>query len=149
MTIEIGSISRLTIPRSQGKQPYYDARKSSWGDIFPHPPKNRAIVRYPAASTSAYASSSNIGSSPITGIGDTTSSTQSGATSTSTSTSSEVDEEEETTFTDLRDRNALPSSSIRGNQRPDTRRFKEVKRKEEKSSSRMRRERGRGNDPDA
>jgi ribosomal protein RSM22 (predicted rRNA methylase) len=31
---------RITIPRSQGKQPYYDARKSSWGDIFPHPPKN-------------------------------------------------------------------------------------------------------------
>lgn len=31
---------RLTIPKSQGKQPYYDARKSSWGDLFPHPPKN-------------------------------------------------------------------------------------------------------------
>lgn len=31
---------RITIPKSQGKQPYYDARKSSWGDIFPHPPKN-------------------------------------------------------------------------------------------------------------
>lgn len=40
---------RLTIPKSQGKQPYYDARKSSWGDIFPHPPKNpgqeRVVVR--------------------------------------------------------------------------------------------------------
>lgn len=31
---------RITIPKSQGKQAYYDARKSSWGDIFPHPPKN-------------------------------------------------------------------------------------------------------------
>ena len=31
---------RMTIPRSQGKQPYYDARKSSWGDIFPHSSKN-------------------------------------------------------------------------------------------------------------
>jgi ribosomal protein RSM22 (predicted rRNA methylase) len=31
---------RMTIPRSQGKQPFYDARKSSWGDIFPHEPKN-------------------------------------------------------------------------------------------------------------
>lgn len=31
---------RLTIPKSQGKQPFYDARKSSWGDIFPHTPKN-------------------------------------------------------------------------------------------------------------
>ena len=37
---------RMTIPRSQGKQPYYDARKSSWGDIFPHPPKNPPQVRY-------------------------------------------------------------------------------------------------------
>lgn len=37
---------RLTIPKSQGKQPYYDARKSSWGDLFPHPPKNRALERY-------------------------------------------------------------------------------------------------------
>ena len=40
---------RLTIPKSQGKQPYYDARKSSWGDLFPHPPKNapqeRVVVK--------------------------------------------------------------------------------------------------------
>lgn len=35
-----GKIIRMTVPRSQGKQPYYDARKSQWGDIFPHPPKN-------------------------------------------------------------------------------------------------------------
>ncbi|KAG2756344.1 Rsm22-domain-containing protein [Suillus brevipes Sb2] len=38
-------IMRLTIPKSQGKQPFYDARKSSWGDIFPHPPKNRPQER--------------------------------------------------------------------------------------------------------
>ncbi|KAF9567870.1 hypothetical protein CPC08DRAFT_655961 [Agrocybe pediades] len=38
-----GKIMRLTIPKSQGKQPYYDARKSSWGDIFPHAPKNRPV----------------------------------------------------------------------------------------------------------
>jgi ribosomal protein RSM22 (predicted rRNA methylase) len=37
---------RLTITKSQGKQPFYDSRKSRWGDIFPHPPKNRAIVRF-------------------------------------------------------------------------------------------------------
>jgi ribosomal protein RSM22 (predicted rRNA methylase) len=37
---------RMTIPRSQGKQPYYDARKSGWGDIFPHPPKNSAQERH-------------------------------------------------------------------------------------------------------
>ncbi|KAI5124137.1 hypothetical protein M0805_000948 [Coniferiporia weirii] len=40
-----GRIMRMTIPRSQGKQPYYDARKSSWGDIFPHKPKNPPQVR--------------------------------------------------------------------------------------------------------
>ncbi|KAF7347457.1 3-methyl-2-oxobutanoate hydroxymethyltransferase [Mycena venus] len=35
-----GKIMRMTVPKSQGKQPFYDARKSNWGDIFPHPPKN-------------------------------------------------------------------------------------------------------------
>lgn len=37
---------RLTIPKSQGKQPFYDARKSSWGDLFPHPSKNKPIERF-------------------------------------------------------------------------------------------------------
>ncbi|KAF8910042.1 mitochondrial small ribosomal subunit Rsm22-domain-containing protein [Gymnopilus junonius] len=41
-----GKIMRLTIPKSQGKQPFYDARKSNWGDIFPHAPKNRPLERY-------------------------------------------------------------------------------------------------------
>jgi len=36
---------RMTIPKSQGKQPYYDARKSDWGDIFPHPSKNKPQER--------------------------------------------------------------------------------------------------------
>ncbi len=36
----------MTIPKSQGKQPYYDARKSSWGDIFPHEPKNPPQERH-------------------------------------------------------------------------------------------------------
>ncbi|KAG8902132.1 37S ribosomal protein S22 [Tulasnella sp. 403] len=40
-----GNISRITIPKSQGKQPYYDARKASWGDIFPHEPKNGLEIR--------------------------------------------------------------------------------------------------------
>lgn len=40
-----GKIMRMTIPKSQGKQPYYDARKSGWGDIFPHEPKNKPQVR--------------------------------------------------------------------------------------------------------
>ncbi|KAF8604014.1 hypothetical protein BDV93DRAFT_492700 [Ceratobasidium sp. AG-I] len=34
-----GSIARMTIPRSQGKQAYHDARKASWGDAFPHAPR--------------------------------------------------------------------------------------------------------------
>ncbi|KAF9075038.1 mitochondrial small ribosomal subunit Rsm22-domain-containing protein [Rhodocollybia butyracea] len=41
-----GKIMRMTVPKSQGKQPYYDARKSSWGDIFPHEPKNAPQERY-------------------------------------------------------------------------------------------------------
>ncbi|KAJ3895786.1 mitochondrial small ribosomal subunit Rsm22-domain-containing protein [Lentinula edodes] len=41
-----GKIMRLTVPKSQGKQPYYDARKSSWGDLFPHEPKNPPQERY-------------------------------------------------------------------------------------------------------
>ena len=36
----------MTIPRSQGKQAYYDARKSNWGDMFPHPSKNKEVERY-------------------------------------------------------------------------------------------------------
>ncbi|KAG6874415.1 hypothetical protein C0995_015151 [Termitomyces sp. Mi166 len=39
-------IMRLTIPKSQGKQEFYDARKASWGDLFPHPPKNPPQERY-------------------------------------------------------------------------------------------------------
>ncbi|KAJ7508658.1 Rsm22-domain-containing protein [Mycena galericulata] len=41
-----GKIMRMTVPKSQGKQPFYDARKSGWGDIFPHAPKNAPQVRY-------------------------------------------------------------------------------------------------------
>lgn len=37
---------RITIPKSQGKQPFYDARKASWGDIFPHEPKNAPQERH-------------------------------------------------------------------------------------------------------
>jgi hypothetical protein len=41
----IGSIARITIPRSQGKQAYYDARKANWGDAFPHPPRITPLIR--------------------------------------------------------------------------------------------------------
>ena len=34
------------IPKSQGKQEYYDARKSAWGDLFPHDPKNGEVIRH-------------------------------------------------------------------------------------------------------
>ncbi|KAH9897940.1 mitochondrial small ribosomal subunit Rsm22-domain-containing protein [Cubamyces lactineus] len=40
-----GQIMRMTIPKSQGKQPFYDARKSEWGDLFPHEPKNKPQMR--------------------------------------------------------------------------------------------------------
>lgn len=31
-----GDIERFTVAKSHGKQEYYDARKSKWGDLFPH-----------------------------------------------------------------------------------------------------------------
>ena len=40
-----GQLVRMTIPRSQSKQAYYDARKVTWGDMFPFEPKGREIVR--------------------------------------------------------------------------------------------------------
>lgn len=40
-----GEIQRMTIPKSQGKIPYRDARKSAWGDLFPHSSKNKVITR--------------------------------------------------------------------------------------------------------
>ena len=46
LTEILGQIMRITITKSQGKQPYYDARKSKWGDIFPHPPKKPGLVRF-------------------------------------------------------------------------------------------------------
>jgi ribosomal protein RSM22 (predicted rRNA methylase) len=52
---------RLTITKSQGKQAFYDARKSKWGDIFPHPPKNRAIVRFVPDSSKKPSSGEDIG----------------------------------------------------------------------------------------
>ena len=41
----LGEIARIVIPRSQGKQDYYDARKASWGDLFPHHPRNGEVIR--------------------------------------------------------------------------------------------------------
>ncbi|KAI5480354.1 hypothetical protein MNV49_000929 [Pseudohyphozyma bogoriensis] len=39
-----GDIERHIIPKSQGRQAYYDARKASRGDSFPHPPKNGSTL---------------------------------------------------------------------------------------------------------
>jgi len=38
-----GSFKRVIVPKSQGKQIYYDARKCKWGDLWPHPPKNKTL----------------------------------------------------------------------------------------------------------
>jgi ribosomal protein RSM22 (predicted rRNA methylase) len=38
----------MTITKGQGKQEYYDARKSRWGDIFPHASKKKLVVRFEA-----------------------------------------------------------------------------------------------------
>jgi ribosomal protein RSM22 (predicted rRNA methylase) len=35
----------MVIPKSQGKVPYRDARKSAWGDAFPHDSKNKVVTR--------------------------------------------------------------------------------------------------------
>ncbi|SAM00979.1 hypothetical protein [Absidia glauca] len=40
-----GTIQRMVIPKSQGKVPYRDARKSAWGDAFPHGSKNKVVTR--------------------------------------------------------------------------------------------------------
>lgn len=40
-----GNIERFTISKAAGKQAYQDARKSKWGDLFPHPPRTRSVVK--------------------------------------------------------------------------------------------------------
>lgn len=35
----------MTVPKSLSKQAYHDARKTAWGDLFPHEPKGAQIVR--------------------------------------------------------------------------------------------------------
>ncbi|ORX45916.1 Rsm22-domain-containing protein [Hesseltinella vesiculosa] len=41
-----GAIQRMVIAKSQGKVEYRDARKSAWGDAFPHPSKNKVVTRF-------------------------------------------------------------------------------------------------------
>jgi hypothetical protein len=40
-----GFLERIIVPRSQGKVAYRDARKTAWGDLFPHEPKKPPIRR--------------------------------------------------------------------------------------------------------
>lgn len=35
----------MTVPRSLSKQAFYDARKTAWGDLFPHDPKGALVLR--------------------------------------------------------------------------------------------------------
>ena len=35
-----GRLERFTVAKSHGKQEFYDARKSAWGDLWPHPVKS-------------------------------------------------------------------------------------------------------------
>jgi ribosomal protein RSM22 (predicted rRNA methylase) len=40
-----GEIVRMTIPKSLSKQAFYDARKTAWGDLFPHQLKGALVLR--------------------------------------------------------------------------------------------------------
>lgn len=53
------AIVRLTLPKSQSRQAYYDARKISWGDLFPHDVKGTAVIRQRGFATSARSSAPN------------------------------------------------------------------------------------------
>ncbi|CAO3645643.1 unnamed protein product [Cunninghamella blakesleeana] len=46
-----GTIERMVIPKSQGKVEYRDARKSAWGDQFPHGSKNKIVTRISEGTT--------------------------------------------------------------------------------------------------
>jgi 3-methyl-2-oxobutanoate hydroxymethyltransferase len=43
MADRVGNIQRLTYAKSHSKQVYHDARKSAWGDLFPHEPKTNVV----------------------------------------------------------------------------------------------------------
>lgn len=40
-----GSLERFTVAKSKGKTEYTDARKSRWGDLYPHPPPGKVEKR--------------------------------------------------------------------------------------------------------
>lgn len=59
-----GLLERHTIPKSQGRQPYYDARKAAWGDAFPHAPKNGPLAAPAFAGPDAAAGGGSAGPVP-------------------------------------------------------------------------------------
>ncbi|KAJ1901674.1 37S ribosomal protein S22 [Kickxella alabastrina] len=50
-----GTVERWVFTKSHGKQSYRDARKASWGDLFPHTPKSATLRPYFVPSTAAAA----------------------------------------------------------------------------------------------
>ncbi|KAJ2751086.1 cell wall biogenesis and architecture protein, partial [Coemansia pectinata] len=48
-----GKVERWTFTKTHSKQAYRDARKASWGDLFPHTPKSVAVRPHFAAAEQA------------------------------------------------------------------------------------------------
>ena len=40
-----GDLQRIVVSKSEGKLIYKDARKSHWGDLWPHKPKGKAVIK--------------------------------------------------------------------------------------------------------
>lgn len=40
-----GHLERIVVAKSHGKDLYMDARKSHWGDLWPHPPAGSVVIR--------------------------------------------------------------------------------------------------------
>jgi ribosomal protein RSM22 (predicted rRNA methylase) len=43
--VKTGHIERIVVAKSHGKQLYYDARKSHWGDLWPHTPRGSVVIK--------------------------------------------------------------------------------------------------------
>ena len=40
-----GDLHRIVVSKSEGSIIYKDARKSHWGDLWPHQPKGKAVIK--------------------------------------------------------------------------------------------------------
>jgi ribosomal protein RSM22 (predicted rRNA methylase) len=56
-----GKLMRMTVPKSQGRQPFYDARKSKWGDMFPHGSKNKLVERFQPVNSGVVTKGTDVG----------------------------------------------------------------------------------------